>query len=94
MITTTLAQLPGNRPYEAVGVVIGIVYDSPRSNGREAALRQLEAQAEGLGADAIIDVRLQMEVIDGNPATLAIALIGTAIKFVQRVHPEAAHVAG
>jgi hypothetical protein len=90
MITTTLADLPGRGPYEVLGVVIDITTVSmmhvPQgSNAQEAARQQLETQAEGMGADAIIDVHLQMEAVD-NPAggaTLAIALTGTAIKFIQ-----------
>lgn len=86
MITTTLADLPGKRPYEVLGVVIGIAHVSMRnihqgSSAEEAARRQMEARAESMGADAIIDIHLQMEVIGGTPTELAIALIGTAIKF-------------
>ncbi|MGZ3582766.1 MAG: heavy metal-binding domain-containing protein [Ktedonobacterales bacterium] len=89
MITTTLADLPGRGPYEVLGVVIGIANVSmmhiPQGSGaEEAARRQMEARAESMGADAIIDVHLQMEAVKQPPggATLAIALIGTAIKFV------------
>jgi putative heavy-metal-binding protein len=84
MITTTLSSVPGGRgPYEAVGVVIGIANEAlgMNVNLQEAARRQMEAQATSMGADAIIDVRLQM-VSPGTASRLAIALIGTAIKFI------------
>ncbi|HEX8033930.1 MAG TPA: heavy metal-binding domain-containing protein [Ktedonobacterales bacterium] len=91
MISTTLAELPGRGPYEALGVVIGIADFSmrrvPQGSSAEAAARQrMEAQAESMGADAIIDVHLQIEAVNhpAGDATLAIALIGTAIKFAYR----------
>jgi uncharacterized protein YbjQ (UPF0145 family) len=86
MITTTLAELPGRRPYEVVGVVIGIARDL---NAQKTARRQMEALAEDMGADAISDVHLQMEALSvpGAQAGLIIALIGTAIKFIQRHAP-------
>ncbi|MGZ3600816.1 MAG: heavy metal-binding domain-containing protein [Ktedonobacterales bacterium] len=76
MITTTLADLPGRGPYEVLGVVIGIANVSmmhiPQGSGaEEAARRQMEARAESMGADAIIDVHLQMEAVMQPPTGLA-----------------------
>ncbi|MGH2515665.1 MAG: heavy metal-binding domain-containing protein [Ktedonobacterales bacterium] len=86
MITATLSSLPSNRPYHPVGVVAGISEVPPGPQALETALHQMEAQAEAMGADAIIDVRLQMAPVPmmsarPGPGFLAISLIGTAIKY-------------
>lgn len=77
-------------------MVVAIAHEIRGSNVHEAVRRQLEAQADGLGADAIIDVRLQMEAVNapGRPDGLAIALIGTAIKFLQKPADAPPYVAG
>ncbi len=82
MITATLSSLPGGRDYEALGVVIGTALIPPPAQAVEAARRQMELQAEDTGADAVIDVRLQvMSVSHGGPRQdTLIALSGTAIK--------------
>jgi len=81
MITSTLPTLPGNRPFDVLGVVGGIGSGEPPSAAWENARRQMEAQAEALGADAVIDVRFQV-VPAGSPNWRAlVSLAGTAIKF-------------
>lgn len=82
MITATLAVLPGNRAYEVVGVAIGIAHIAPGRGTQDIARRQMEAEVGTLGADAIVDVHLHMVSVSDRTDQLAIALTGTAIKFV------------
>ena len=82
MITTTLPDLPG-QPYRVLRVVVGIAELPPPSHAAEAARHQIEAQAEEMGADAVIDVHLQMvPIASAGPRVggLHVALSGTAVK--------------
>ncbi|HLZ22771.1 MAG TPA: heavy metal-binding domain-containing protein [Ktedonobacterales bacterium] len=86
MITATLSSLPSSRPYDPISVVGGISEASPGPSALEAARHHMEEQAEAMGADAVIDVRLQVVSLPANPtrsgpAICAVALIGTAIKY-------------
>lgn len=86
MITATLSSLPDGRPYLALGVVGGIAHVPPGPPTLEAVRQQLEQQAAALRADAVIDVRLQVVSLPTSPArpgpgALAIALIGTAVRY-------------
>jgi uncharacterized protein YbjQ (UPF0145 family) len=83
MMTTTLPEAPGNRPFVVLGVVGGIGtsgYPMPRA--WEDARHQLEAQAEAMGADAVIDVHVQVVPVVSPPTPgVIVTLAGTAIKF-------------
>jgi hypothetical protein len=84
MVTTTLPDLPG-QPYRVLGVVIGIAEVLPPRQGAEPVRHQMEAQAEAIGADAVIDVHLQMVPVAGagpRVGGLAVALSGTAVKLI------------
>ena len=82
MITSTLPTLPGNQPFDVLGVVGGIGGGQPPSAAWENARRQLEAQAEALGADAVIDVHCQIVPTDSPRGShVLVCLVGTAVKY-------------
>mgnify|MGYP000678154776 FL=1 len=47
--------------------------------GREEAIARMKSEAEGLGADAIVNVRMTTSSITGGAAELMV--FGTAVKF-------------
>lgn len=47
--------------------------------GREEAISRMKSEAEGLGADAIVNVRMTTSSITGGAAELMV--FGTAVKF-------------
>jgi uncharacterized protein YbjQ (UPF0145 family) len=52
-------------------------YEKSLQEAREIALRELQAQAEELGADAVIGVDLDYETMEGM---LMVSVSGTAVK--------------
>jgi uncharacterized protein YbjQ (UPF0145 family) len=84
MMTTTLPEVPGNRPFVVLGVVGGIGSSGHPNMPRawEDARHQLESQAEAMGADAVIDIRVQVVPVVSPPTPgVVVTLAGTAIKF-------------
>ncbi|WP_139492329.1 YbjQ family protein [Brevibacillus dissolubilis] len=56
------------------------VYESKLQEGREEALRLMEEAAALRGADAVLGVDLDFEVIGANGSMLMIVATGTAVK--------------
>jgi len=55
-------------------------YERELGNARDAAMRALTAQAEALGADAIIGIDLDYEVLGSNNGMLMVSASGTAVR--------------
>jgi uncharacterized protein YbjQ (UPF0145 family) len=56
-------------------------YEGALRDARQEALRELQDEAEALGADAVVAVDLDYEVVGGNGSMLMVSISGTAIKF-------------
>ncbi|WP_417782890.1 heavy metal-binding domain-containing protein [Terasakiella pusilla] len=57
-------------------------YEKEFRKAKEAALEDMIAQAQGMGADAVVGVDLDYEVIGGDQKTmLMVSANGTAVKF-------------
>jgi uncharacterized protein YbjQ (UPF0145 family) len=56
------------------------MYEAELSKAREIALKELEEKAESLGANAIIGIDLDYEVIGQGGSMLMVAASGTAVK--------------
>jgi uncharacterized protein YbjQ (UPF0145 family) len=50
-------------------------------NAREMAIGRMKAEAEKLGADGVVEVKLKVEYMQG-PGWMEITAIGTAVKYV------------
>lgn len=76
MILSTLPDIPG-RTYDVIGVVFGKA--SPFSigggNSLEKMFQSMFQQASGMGADAIVDIKMT-----GAGEYLSVVAIGTAVK--------------
>jgi uncharacterized protein YbjQ (UPF0145 family) len=84
MVIATLPELPGKQ-IEAVGMVGSVAHVAGGPQALEALRGELERQATELGADAVVDVRLQMLETAAphmGPPRMTVALIGTAVRFV------------
>jgi uncharacterized protein YbjQ (UPF0145 family) len=57
-------------------------YEKELTKARQIALKELEEQATGLGADAIVGIDLDYETI-GQGSMLMVTASGTAIKLAQ-----------
>jgi uncharacterized protein YbjQ (UPF0145 family) len=56
-------------------------YEKERETGREAAIAAMEARARALGADAVVGVDLDYEVIGSNSGSmLMVSVNGTAVR--------------
>lgn len=55
-------------------------YEKVLSSAREMALKEMEARAAALGADAVIGVDLDYEVLGANNGMLMVSASGTAVK--------------
>jgi uncharacterized protein YbjQ (UPF0145 family) len=55
-------------------------YEAELSRAREIALRELEEKAEMLGANAVVGIDLDYEVIGQGGSMLMVAASGTAVK--------------
>ncbi|HRZ46486.1 MAG TPA: heavy metal-binding domain-containing protein [Candidatus Paceibacterota bacterium] len=55
-------------------------YEHVLSNARTTALREMEAYAQALGADAVVGVDLDYEVLGANNGMLMTTASGTAVK--------------
>jgi uncharacterized protein YbjQ (UPF0145 family) len=56
-------------------------YESTLRDARRDAMRELEAEAHRLGADAVIGVDLDYEVVGGKGSMLMVSISGTAVRF-------------
>jgi uncharacterized protein YbjQ (UPF0145 family) len=55
-------------------------YENVLRDGRKAALKDLEAEASALGADAVVGVDLDYEAIGAQGSMLMVSASGTAVK--------------
>jgi uncharacterized protein YbjQ (UPF0145 family) len=55
-------------------------YEAELKRARDLALGELEAQAEQLGANAVVGVDLDYEVLGANNGMLMVSASGTAVK--------------
>ncbi|MBV7256036.1 heavy metal-binding domain-containing protein [Pacificimonas sp. WHA3] len=55
-------------------------YEGVLRNAREEALREVEHQATSLGADAVVGIDLDYEVIGETGSMLMVSASGTAVK--------------
>jgi uncharacterized protein YbjQ (UPF0145 family) len=55
-------------------------YEEELQNSRENALRELTDRAQRLGADAVVGLSIDFEVIGGRGAMMMVTTIGTAVR--------------
>ncbi|MHC1765283.1 MAG: heavy metal-binding domain-containing protein [Verrucomicrobiia bacterium] len=55
-------------------------YEKVLSSARDMALKEMEARAAAMGADAVIGVDLDYEVLGANNGMLMVSASGTAVK--------------
>ena len=55
-------------------------YESTLRDARQQALRELEAEARELGADAVVGIDLDYEVLGQGGSMLMVSATGTAVK--------------
>lgn len=80
MLLSTLPDLPGAERYELKGVVFSLVMLSHAAHDSlEIAFKDLEQQAAGMNADAVIDIKITPP---GGERAVA-AITGTAIKIIR-----------
>ncbi len=58
-------------------------YEKVLASAREMALKEMEARAAALGADAVIGVDLDYEVLGANNGMLMVSASGTAVQLGQ-----------
>lgn len=56
-------------------------YERELTNARELAIKELGERAEKLGADAVVGVDLDYEVLGSTNGMLMVSASGTAVKF-------------
>jgi len=56
-------------------------YEGALRDARGEALRELQDEAEALGADAVVGIDLDYEVVGANGSMLMVSISGTAIRF-------------
>ena len=55
-------------------------YEKELGNAREIAFEELEAEARNLGANAVVGIDLDYEVVGTNGSMLMVSISGTAVK--------------
>ncbi|WP_148052614.1 heavy metal-binding domain-containing protein [Atlantibacter hermannii] len=55
-------------------------YEKELRKAREIAFRELEEQARGLGADAVIGIDIDYETVGKDGSMLMVSVTGTAVK--------------
>ncbi|RPH92681.1 hypothetical protein EHM69_12255 [candidate division KSB1 bacterium] len=55
-------------------------WEKELKSAREVALREMEEQASSLGADAVVGVDLDYEVVGSNGSMLMVTASGTAVR--------------
>lgn len=58
-------------------------YEKVLQEARETALQEMEAKAQGLGANAIIGIDLDYETIGANSSMLMVSATGTAVRYIE-----------
>lgn len=56
-------------------------YETELVNARESALREMEERAEKLGANAVVGVDIDYEVLGANNGMLMVTASGTAVRY-------------
>lgn len=56
-------------------------YEGALRDARAEAFRELEAEAAALGADAVVGIDIDYEVVGANGSMLMVSVSGTAIRF-------------
>ena len=54
-------------------------YEDELTNARQTVLRELEERAAALGADAVVDIKMDYEVLGANNGMLMVTASGTAV---------------
>ncbi len=81
MIVTTTNNIEGHSILEYRGIVFG-EYTGKANNSLEScdeALRQIQIQAESLGANAVVGISFEYELIDEEGGWLTVNASGTAV---------------
>ena len=55
-------------------------YEEELQKAREAALKELTDRAQRMGADGVVGLQLDFEVIGGRGAMLMVTAVGTAVR--------------
>jgi uncharacterized protein YbjQ (UPF0145 family) len=55
-------------------------YEKELGNARDIAFKELEAEAKSLGANAIVGIDLDYEVVGANGGMMMVSVSGTAVK--------------
>ena len=55
-------------------------YEEELGRAREVAFEEVEAEARGLGADAVVGIDLDYEVVGKTGSMLMVSISGTAVK--------------
>ena len=55
-------------------------YEDELTNARQTVLRELEERAAALGADAVVGIKMDYEVLGANNGMLMVTASGTAVK--------------
>ena len=92
MILTTTPSVEGRSIAEYKGIVFGEVisgvdvikdfsatYEDELTSAREQALQELEQRAARLGADAVVGIDVDYEVLGSNNGMLMVTVSGTAV---------------
>ncbi len=56
-------------------------YESKFAEARETALQELQAEAQRKGADAVVGIDIDYQVLGANNGMLMVTATGTAVKF-------------
>lgn len=59
-------------------------YEEELTNAREEAIAEMQARAEKLGADAVIGMKMDYEVLGSDNGMLMVTCSGTAVKLGQQ----------
>ncbi|MFQ3197215.1 MAG: hypothetical protein ACI8R9_001894 [Paraglaciecola sp.] len=57
-------------------------YEDELTNARKIAFKELEADARSLGANAVIGISIDYEVVGKGGSMLMVSINGTAVKYV------------
>jgi len=86
MIVTTTPNVEGRRIVEYCGVVAGeaggrsAAYEDKLIQARQVAINEMCDRAARLGANAVVGVDLDYEVLGSNNGMLMVTAAGTAVK--------------
>ena len=86
MIITTTLEIQDRKVLEYLGILAGEVvigtnvFGGALRNARAEVLREMANEARTLGADAVVAVSLDYEVLDFDNSMLMVSASGTAVK--------------